>query len=218
MPRLSLLSRVWSGLVYGKQLKRRQHTDIYRENARPRRSVSAVEPETVSLSSELGAPAVGAICRVRAGRSERRPVGRSGRTARGTGQIGVSCRHGRFAEALKTDTPKNVDGERARPLPRRSPSAYWKVRTALSAPGSSHWPRVSTRSTTSPTAAMIVIIGICVVMGAVLGGFSMSGGHIGALLHPSELLTSGGRRFARDADDVAAQRPQEPRVCHGHNH
>ena len=39
---------------------------------------------------------------------------------------------------------------------------------------------------------MIVIIGICVVMGAVLGGFSMSGGHIGALMHPSELLTIGG--------------------------
>ncbi len=39
---------------------------------------------------------------------------------------------------------------------------------------------------------MIVIIGSLLVMGAVLGGFIMSGGHVGALLHPAELLTIGG--------------------------
>src|SRR5438270_8946688 len=39
---------------------------------------------------------------------------------------------------------------------------------------------------------MIVIVGIIVVVGAVLGGFSMSGGHIGALIHPSEFITIGG--------------------------
>jgi chemotaxis protein MotA len=39
---------------------------------------------------------------------------------------------------------------------------------------------------------MIVIAGIAVVLGAVLAGFTMSGGHIGALMHPSELVTIGG--------------------------
>ncbi|HVT27716.1 MAG TPA: flagellar motor stator protein MotA [Lacipirellulaceae bacterium] len=39
---------------------------------------------------------------------------------------------------------------------------------------------------------MIVIVGAIVVIGAVLGGFSMAGGHIGALVHPSELVTIGG--------------------------
>jgi chemotaxis protein MotA len=39
---------------------------------------------------------------------------------------------------------------------------------------------------------MIVIVGVIVVIGAVLGGFSMAGGHIGALIHPSEFITIGG--------------------------
>jgi chemotaxis protein MotA len=39
---------------------------------------------------------------------------------------------------------------------------------------------------------MIVIVGVIVVVGAVLGGFTMAGGHIGALVHPSELVTIGG--------------------------
>jgi chemotaxis protein MotA len=39
---------------------------------------------------------------------------------------------------------------------------------------------------------MIVIVGCIVVIGAVLGGFSMAGGHIGALIHPSEFITIGG--------------------------
>ncbi|HEX5472216.1 MAG TPA: flagellar motor stator protein MotA [Lacipirellulaceae bacterium] len=39
---------------------------------------------------------------------------------------------------------------------------------------------------------MIVIVGAIIVIGAVLGGFSMSGGHMGALIHPSELVTIGG--------------------------
>jgi len=39
---------------------------------------------------------------------------------------------------------------------------------------------------------MTVIIGYIVVMGAVLGGFTMAGGHIHALIHPSEFVTIGG--------------------------
>jgi len=39
---------------------------------------------------------------------------------------------------------------------------------------------------------MIVIVGFIVVIGSVLGGFSIAGGHIGSLIHPSELLTIGG--------------------------
>ena len=39
---------------------------------------------------------------------------------------------------------------------------------------------------------MIVIIGFIVVIGGVLGGFSMAGGHVGALYHPSEIVTIGG--------------------------
>jgi chemotaxis protein MotA len=39
---------------------------------------------------------------------------------------------------------------------------------------------------------MIVIVGVIIVIGAVLGGFSMAGGHIGSLIHPSEFVTIGG--------------------------
>ncbi len=39
---------------------------------------------------------------------------------------------------------------------------------------------------------MIVIVGCIVVVGAVLGGFTLSGGHVGALIHPAEILTIGG--------------------------
>ena len=39
---------------------------------------------------------------------------------------------------------------------------------------------------------MIVIVGCIVVIGAVIGGFSMAGGHVGALIHPSEFVTIGG--------------------------
>jgi chemotaxis protein MotA len=39
---------------------------------------------------------------------------------------------------------------------------------------------------------MIVIIGSLIVLGAVVGGFTIAGGHVGSLLHPSELLTIGG--------------------------
>lgn len=39
---------------------------------------------------------------------------------------------------------------------------------------------------------MIVIVGIIVVIGSVLGGFTMAGGHFGALVHPSEIVTIGG--------------------------
>src|SRR5436189_3888130 len=39
---------------------------------------------------------------------------------------------------------------------------------------------------------MIVIIGCIVVMGSVIAGFMLSGGHVGALIHPAEILTIGG--------------------------
>lgn len=39
---------------------------------------------------------------------------------------------------------------------------------------------------------MIVIVGCLVVIGCVLGGFMWAGGHVHALIHPSEILTIGG--------------------------
>ncbi|MCC6124421.1 MAG: flagellar motor stator protein MotA [Pirellulales bacterium] len=39
---------------------------------------------------------------------------------------------------------------------------------------------------------MVTIVGFIVVIGAILGGFTMAGGHIGALIHPSEIVTIGG--------------------------
>ena len=39
---------------------------------------------------------------------------------------------------------------------------------------------------------MVVIVGCIVVMACVLGGFTLSGGHVGALIHPAEILTIGG--------------------------
>ncbi len=42
------------------------------------------------------------------------------------------------------------------------------------------------------TALMFVIIGIVLVLGSVLAGYSMAGGQVGALLHLSEFVTIGG--------------------------
>jgi|SRR5579872_3694779 len=39
---------------------------------------------------------------------------------------------------------------------------------------------------------MTVILGFVVVLGSVLAGFTMAGGHVHALIHPSELVTIGG--------------------------
>src|SRR4051794_23085263 len=39
---------------------------------------------------------------------------------------------------------------------------------------------------------MVAIVGLSVVIGCVLGGFMMAGGHVGALIHPSEFVTIGG--------------------------
>ena len=39
---------------------------------------------------------------------------------------------------------------------------------------------------------MLAIVGFIVVIGSVLGGSIWAGGHVGALIHPSELLTIGG--------------------------
>jgi chemotaxis protein MotA len=42
---------------------------------------------------------------------------------------------------------------------------------------------------------MVVIVGCILVVACVLGGFTISGGHIGALIHPAEILTIGGAAF-----------------------
>jgi chemotaxis protein MotA len=42
---------------------------------------------------------------------------------------------------------------------------------------------------------MIVFVGCFIVIGAVLTGYTMSGGHVGALIHPSEFITIGGAAF-----------------------
>jgi chemotaxis protein MotA len=42
---------------------------------------------------------------------------------------------------------------------------------------------------------MLVIVGSIIVIGSVLGGFTMAGGHVGALIHPSEIVTIGGAAF-----------------------
>jgi chemotaxis protein MotA len=39
---------------------------------------------------------------------------------------------------------------------------------------------------------MLVIVGAIIVLGSVLGGFTMAGGHVSHLIHPSELVTIGG--------------------------
>lgn len=39
---------------------------------------------------------------------------------------------------------------------------------------------------------MIVLVGFVIVIGAVLGGFTMAGGHVHSLVHPSEVVTIGG--------------------------
>lgn len=42
---------------------------------------------------------------------------------------------------------------------------------------------------------MIVIVGVIIVLASVLGGFMMAGGHVGALIHLSELIIIGGAAF-----------------------
>src|SRR5438270_9625270 len=42
---------------------------------------------------------------------------------------------------------------------------------------------------------MAVIVGLIMVLGAVLLGFNMAGGHVGALVHLSEFVTIGGSSF-----------------------
>lgn len=39
---------------------------------------------------------------------------------------------------------------------------------------------------------MVVIVGCIVVLACVLGGFTLAGGNVGALIHPAEILTIGG--------------------------
>jgi chemotaxis protein MotA len=41
----------------------------------------------------------------------------------------------------------------------------------------------------------MVVVGIIIVLSAVLIGFTMAGGHVGALIHPSEFITIGGAAF-----------------------
>ncbi len=42
---------------------------------------------------------------------------------------------------------------------------------------------------------MLILVGMIIVLGSVLGGFTMAGGHVGALIHPSEIVTIGGSAF-----------------------
>lgn len=42
---------------------------------------------------------------------------------------------------------------------------------------------------------MVVIVGCIIVMASVLGGFTMAGGSVSALIHPSEFVTIGGAAF-----------------------
>ena len=42
---------------------------------------------------------------------------------------------------------------------------------------------------------MVVIVGCILVIACVLGGFTLSGGHVGALIHPAEILTIAGAAF-----------------------
>ena len=39
---------------------------------------------------------------------------------------------------------------------------------------------------------MLIIVGLLVVVGAVIGGFLMAGGHLGVLVQPSEFVVIGG--------------------------
>ena len=39
---------------------------------------------------------------------------------------------------------------------------------------------------------MLIVLGYLIVVGAVLGGYMMTGGHLGALYQPSELIIIGG--------------------------
>ena len=50
---------------------------------------------------------------------------------------------------------------------------------------------------------MLVILGCVFVAGCVLGGFLMAGGHLGALIHPSEIVTIGGAALAAAEQDAA---------------
>ncbi|MCX7701571.1 MAG: flagellar motor stator protein MotA [Gemmataceae bacterium] len=47
----------------------------------------------------------------------------------------------------------------------------------------------------TPSGSPMVIVGCIVVLVAVLVGFTMAGGHVGALIHPSEFITIGGAAF-----------------------
>ena len=60
---------------------------------------------------------------------------------------------------------------------------------------------------------MVVIVGAIVVIAAVLAGFTLSGGTVGALFHPTELLTIGGAALGAD-HHVAGQGTQGPDARH----
>ena len=61
---------------------------------------------------------------------------------------------------------------------------------------------------------MFVIIGCIVVIGAVLGGFTWAGGHVEALIHPSEIVTIGGAFFLA-SDSILAFRLFLPEALPG---
>ena len=57
---------------------------------------------------------------------------------------------------------------------------------------------------------MVVIVGCIVVLACVLGGFTLSGGHIGALVHPAEILTIGGAATGLVIPDYPTLPPYNP--------
>jgi len=58
--------------------------------------------------------------------------------------------------------------------------------------GSHSQPMLGNLSEQGGQTTMISVIGIVIVLGAVLTGFSMAGGHVHALIHVSEIVTIGG--------------------------
>ena len=52
---------------------------------------------------------------------------------------------------------------------------------------------------------MLVIVGYIIVVGSVVGGFAMAGGHLAALFQPLELLMIGGAALAEAGRDVSGR-------------
>ena len=67
---------------------------------------------------------------------------------------------------------------------------------AQEVPANGAKPRTTPNKLAKRVLKMVVIVGCIVVTGAVIAGFVLSGGAVGALIHPTELLTIGGAALA----------------------